>query len=56
MASSSAWKIIFNGHPLPEVYYSYDVAKAQLRCMEESACGAFGRIVSYDDETGEIGN
>lgn len=56
MASSSAWKIIFNGNVLPEIYYSYDIAKEQLRSLEESSCGGFGRIVTYYDDTGEIGN
>ena len=56
MASSSAWKIIFNGNVLPEIYYSYEAAKSMLRNMEESSCGGFGRIVIYYDDTGEIGN
>lgn len=56
MASCTAWKIIFNGHPLPDIYYSYETAKEQLRRLEESACGSWGRIVLYYDDTGELGN
>ena len=56
MATCSAWKIIFNNTLLPEIYFSYDVAKAQLRHLEETTCAGFGRVVSYDNETGETGN
>ncbi len=56
MATCSAWKIIFNGCVLPEIYFSYDAAKAQLHKLEESNCASYGRVVSYDNETGEIGN
>ena len=56
MASSSAWRIIFNGCVLPEIYYSYDIAKEELAALEESSCGGFGRVVTYDDQTGELGN
>lgn len=56
MATCTAWKIIFNNCVLPEIYFSYDVAKAQLRKLEETNCASFGRIVLYDNETGAIGN
>ena len=56
MATCTAWKIIFNNCVLPEIYFSYDVAKAQLRKLEETNCASFGRIVLYDNETGEVGN
>lgn len=56
MATCSAWKIIFNGCLLPEIYFSYDAAKAQLRKLEETTCAGFGRIVWYDDQTGEVEN
>ena len=51
MATCTAWKIIFNNCILPEIYFSYDVAKAQLRKLEETNCASFGRIVLYDNET-----
>lgn len=54
MATCTAWKIIFNGCILPEIYYSYDIAKERLGKMEENSCGGFGRVVLYDDETNEI--
>ena len=56
MATCSAWKIIFNGCLLPEIYFSYDTAKEQLRKLEETNCASFGRIVWYDNETGQVGN
>jgi hypothetical protein len=54
MARNSCWKIIFNGCLLPEIFYNWDQAKAHLRSLEESSCATYGRIVGYDDETGEI--
>ena len=56
MATCSAWKIIFNNCVLPEIYFSYEVAKEQLRKMEENTCASFGRVVTYDNETDEVGN
>ncbi len=56
MATCTAWKIIFNNCVLPEIYFSYDAAKEQLRKLEETNCASFGRIVLYDNETGQIGN
>jgi hypothetical protein len=41
---------------LPEIYFSYDTAKEQLRKLEETNCASFGRVVSYDNQTGQIGN
>lgn len=54
MATCTAWKIVFNGCTLPEIYFNYDQAKASLRQLEESSCGGFGRVVLYDNETGEL--
>ena len=56
MATRSAWKIIFNKCILPEIYFSYAAAKEQLRKLESSNCASFGRVVTYDNETGQIGN
>ncbi len=56
MATCTAWKIIFNNCVLPEIYFSYDAAKEQLRKLEESNCASFGRVVLYDNETGQVGN
>lgn len=56
MATCSAWKIIFNSTVLPEIYFSYSDAMNRLRAMIENTCAGFGRVVSYDNETGEIGN
>lgn len=56
MATRTAYKIIFNNCVLPEIYFSYDVAKQQLRHMTETSCAGFGRVVTYDNETGNLGN
>lgn len=56
MATCTAYKIIFNNCVLPEIYFSYDAAKEQLRKLEESSCASFGRVVLYDNETGQVGN
>ena len=56
MATCSAWKIIFNNCVLPEIYFSYDQAKEQLRVLEKNNCASFGRVVTYDNETGQVGN
>lgn len=56
MATCSAWKIIFNNCVLPEIYFSYSAASEQLRILTQSTCAGFGRVVSYDNETGEIGS
>lgn len=55
MATRTAYKIIFNNCVLPEVYFSYSVAKEQLRHLTESNCAGFGRVVIYDNETGKLG-
>lgn len=56
MATCTAYKIIFNNCVLPEIYFSYDVAKEQLHKLEKSNCACFGRVVLYDNETGQVGN
>lgn len=49
-----AWKVEFNGCLLPEVFFSYDAAKAYLRNLEENSCAGYGRVVIYYTETGEV--
>lgn len=56
MATASCWKIIFNGCVLPEIFYNWDNARAHLKALEESNCASYGRVVRYDDQTGEIGS
>ena len=56
MATCSAWKIIFNNCVLPEIYFRYEDAKEQLRKLTENSCAGYGRVVSYDNETGAVGN
>ncbi len=56
MATCTAYKIIFNNCVLPEIYFSYDAAKEQLHKLEKSNCASFGRVVLYDNETGQVGN
>ena len=56
MATCTAYKIIFKNCVLPEIYFSYDAAKEQLRKLEERNCATFGRVVLYDNETGQVGN
>jgi len=55
MATRSAWKIIFNDCVLPDIYFTFDAAMQQLRKLTETNCAGFGRVVSYDNETGAIG-
>ena len=56
MATCTAYKIIFNNCVLPDIYFTYASAKEQLKHLTETNCAAYGRVVSYDNETGEIGN
>lgn len=54
MATQSLHKIIFNGVLLPDIFFTYDDAKQRLKTLIESSCAGQGRVVRYDDETGEI--
>lgn len=54
MATCTMYKIVFNGVVLPDIYFSWDAANAAYKAMKESSCAGFGRVVSYDDQTGEI--
>lgn len=56
MATCSAWKIIFNNCVLPEIYFSYDAASERLCELTKNTCAGYGRVVSYDNETGQTGN
>lgn len=56
MATCSAWKIIFNNCVLPDIFFSYDAARAHLQHLTDTTCAGFGRVVSYDNETGQTGN
>lgn len=55
MATCTAWKIIFNNCVLPDIFFTYDAAKTHLEHLKEITCAGCGRIVSYDNETGEAG-
>lgn len=56
MATCAAYKIIFNNCVLPEIYFTYDAANQQLSLLIQKSCAGMGRVVSYDNETGQIGN
>ena len=56
MATQTMYKVIFNGAVMPDIYFLMDSAKAALNQLKESSCAGFGRIVLYDDQTGELGN
>jgi len=54
MATCTMFKIVFNNVVLPDIYFSYNEAQAQLKSLEESSCAGYGRVVFYDDQTGKI--
>lgn len=54
MATQTLYKIIFNGVLLPDIYFCYDDAKQAFKAMQARSCAGQGRIVLYDDQTGEI--
>lgn len=54
MATCTMYKIVFNGVVLPDIYFSYDAANAAYKSMKESSCAGNGRVVLFDDETGQI--
>lgn len=55
MATRTAYKIIFNNCVLPDIYFSYNVAKEHLQHLTNTNCASFGRVVTYDNETGKLG-
>lgn len=53
MATCTMYKIVFNGALLPDIYFSWDEANAAYKQLKESSCAGFGRVVLWDNETGE---
>ena len=53
MATQTLHKIVFNGVLLPDVFFSYDDAKQHLKTLIENSCAGQGRVVLWDDQTGE---
>jgi len=55
MATATMYKIVlFSNTVLPEIYLSYDAAKQALKQICENNVATFGRVVLYDDETGQL--
>ena len=54
MATQTLYKIEFNGVILPDIYFSYDEANAVYKSLRERSCAGYGRVLLYDDQTGEV--
>lgn len=57
MATGTYYKIILNDSiVLPDVYTTYDSARAADRIISAQNSPCVTKVVSWDDETGKLGN